>query len=77
MEAHIEIQLFATLAKYQPENADRYPIRPGISVAELADQLAVPREAQRSVIIDGVRHEETATLQGGERVAIFPPIAGG
>ena len=77
MDAYVEINLFASLGKYEPENADRYPIRSGIMAAELADELGIPAEKLRTILIDGVRCDGTATLTGGERVAFVSPLGGG
>ncbi len=48
-----------------------------MSVRILLEQLNIPEEKARLIFIDGVKANLSATLQGGERVGIFPPVGGG
>ena len=73
----IDLRLFATLAKHMPENADRYPITPGITVAQLIDALPIAAGEAKLVFINGSRAPRETPLFGGERVGIFPPVGGG
>ena len=73
----IQLTLFATLTKYMPDGAEKYPIDPGTTVRELIAQLNIPSDHAKLVFIDGKKAELENTLQGVERVGIFPPIAGG
>ncbi|WP_319526295.1 MoaD/ThiS family protein [uncultured Desulfosarcina sp.] len=75
--AHIQLKLFAGLAPFAPENADRVPIEPGVSVEGLLRQLDVPCEKAHLIFIDGIKCSLASRLKGGERVGIFPPVAGG
>ena len=77
MAVHITIKLFASLKRFSPDSANQYPVSPGISVRELLDQLDVPEDEVKLVFINGVKNDLTATLNGGERVGIFPPVGGG
>ncbi len=77
MQAHIQIKLFATLNKFTPVSADRYPVVPGTSVRNLLQQLDIPANEAKLIFINGTKGDLTAILQGGDRVAIFPPIGGG
>jgi sulfur-carrier protein len=74
---HIQLKLFASLNALAPANADHLPIDPGTSVAALLDRLDVPIASVHLIFIDGVKRSLDATLSGGERVGIFPPVAGG
>jgi len=75
--SHIQLKLFASLTPLAPEHADRVPIEPGISVKELLDHLDVPTVKAHLIFIDGVKRSLDTLLNGGERVGIFPPVAGG
>lgn len=75
--SHIQLKLFAALTPLSPEGADRLPIRPGISVKELLEDLEVPIIKAHLIFIDGVKKSLDSQLNGGERVGIFPPVAGG
>lgn len=77
MAVHITINLFATLKKYTPESSDSYPVKSGITVKKLLEELCVPEEDVRLIFIDGVKHDLSAILNGGERVGIFPAVGGG
>ena len=74
---HIQLKLFAALTPLSPENADRVPIEPGISVKELLDRLEVPIAKAHLIFVNGVKRSLDTLLMGGERVGIFPPVAGG
>ncbi|MGD8660600.1 MAG: hypothetical protein PVH37_11740 [Desulfobacterales bacterium] len=43
----------------------------------LLEELNVPQEKARLIFIDGVKADLSSTLEGGERVGIFPPVGGG
>ena len=77
MAESIQLNLFATLTKYMPDGAEKYPVEPGTTVRELIAKLNIPSDHAKLVFIDGKKAELENTLQGGERVGIFPPIAGG
>jgi molybdopterin converting factor small subunit len=73
----IQLKLFAALTQMAPENANQLPISPGISVKELLDELNIPSIKAHLIFINGVKQSLDARLHGGERVGIFPPVAGG
>ena len=75
--SHIQLKLFAALTQLSPENANQLPIRPGISVRELLEDLSIPSVKAHLIFINGVKRSLDARLNGGERVGIFPPVAGG
>lgn len=77
MAIHISIHLFATLANFQPDNADKYPIEPGTSVQDILIKLRVPLEDVRLVFINGVKGAMGSIPQDGDRVGVFPPVGGG
>ena len=77
MTVHITINLFASLKKFTPVSSASYPIKPGISVKTLIEELCVPEDEVKLVFIDGVKHDLSAVLEGGERVGIFPAVGGG
>jgi hypothetical protein len=77
MNTSIQIKLFASLGRYMPNNSDRFPIGPGITVRALALHLGIPLESAKLIFVNGQKSDLSATLSGGERVAIFPPVGGG
>jgi molybdopterin converting factor small subunit len=77
MTVHITINLFATLKKFTPVSSDSYPVKPGITVKTLLEELCVPEDEVKLVFVDGVKHDLAVVLIGGERVGIFPAVGGG
>ncbi len=73
----IDLRLFATLARFMPSDAARYPIEPGITIQELLLQLPFDITEAKLIFVDGVKKDLTTRLQGGERVGVFPPVGGG
>jgi molybdopterin converting factor small subunit len=77
MDSHVQIKLFAGLQQFTPPSSDSYRIKPGIKISNLLDQLNIPREKAKLIFINGVKAEYSTTLNGGERIGIFPPVGGG
>lgn len=77
MTSYIQLKLFATLKSFMPPTGEKYCIVPGITIFNLLEQLNLPREKVRLIFIDGIKADFSATLSGGERVGIFPPVGGG
>mgnify|MGYP001011999576 CR=1 FL=1 len=77
MKAFVTLKLFATLKKYRPDSAERFPIAPGTTVRELAGLLAIPPQDVKLVFVDGKQQPLDFPLTGGERVGLFPPVGGG
>jgi molybdopterin synthase sulfur carrier subunit len=75
--SHIQLKLFAALAAMSPVNSDKLPIRAGVSVKELLEHLNIPLAKAHLIFVDGVKQSLETRLKGGERVGIFPPVAGG
>ncbi|OQY59356.1 MAG: molybdopterin synthase sulfur carrier subunit [Desulfobacteraceae bacterium 4572_88] len=77
MEICVSIRLFATLNKFMPEFPDNYPITPGMAIRELLEKLKVPNTEAKLIFVNGVKQDLGFTLNGGERVGVFPPVGGG
>ena len=77
METHIQIKLFASLQQFTPPASDKYQIEPGINIHSLLKQLGIPEEKAKLIFVDNIKVNLTTTLNGGERVGIFPPVGGG
>ena len=76
----IELRLFASLSVYMPEtdSADAViDIKQGISIRELLEQFNVPADSVKIIFVNGVHAERDEILKEGDRVGIFPPVAGG
>lgn len=73
----IQLKLFASLQKYAARIPPRCEITAGASLRDVIARLQIPAENIRLVFVDGRRSSLDTTLQGGERVGLFPPVGGG
>lgn len=77
----IELALFASLSQYQPDGQGGRHARPveapdGSTVLDMIESLGLPDEP-RVVFVNGRHAPDDHVLSEGERLAIFPPVAGG
>lgn len=77
MKTTIQICLFANLKAFMPNDSDNYPITPGTTVRGVMERIGVPVEITKLIFIDGKKGTLDQVLTGGERVGVFPPVAGG
>ena len=81
----ITFKLFASLAEYLPPSAVRNAIEvdvaDGSSLNAILDSFHVPREMAHLVLVNGVyadfEERDTLTVQDGDVLAVWPPVAGG
>jgi sulfur carrier protein ThiS len=78
---NVDVALFAYLADYQPDGAGgrharAFQLDEGTLIADVIKMLRLP-DQPRIVFVNGRHAPETAPLADGDRLAIFPPIAGG
>ena len=76
----IHFRLYASLSRYMPEpwrNASTVEVREGMTVNDLLKSIGVPLEAVKMVFINGVHAKGGEVLHDGDRVGVFPPVAGG
>ncbi len=78
---HVEVRLYATLRKYAPASRPGEPLSlelpAGTSLADLLARLGIPPEELKTAFVNSLRREEDYILRDGDRVALFPPVAGG
>ena len=78
----IQLNLFASLTKFLPETktpgfSNLMEIEEDTTIEALLDQLKIPREQPKIIFLNGLHAEETAVLKEGDRLGVFPPLAGG
>jgi len=77
----IEVNLYASLAKYLPKNSEGKPcimeVGEGANVRQLLEQLKVPSDVVKIIFLNGAHAGTDATLKDGDRLGVFPPVAGG
>jgi sulfur carrier protein ThiS len=77
----VDVALFAYLADYQPDglggrSARAFHLSQGTTVADVIADLKLP-DQPRIVFVNNRHADEDAALHDGDRLAIFPPVAGG
>ena len=77
----VEVRLYANLRKYAPQiklgEAMKLDVNEGATLRQLYIRLKIPLEEVKRAIVNGIIRGHEYSLSDGDRVAIFPPIAGG
>ena len=78
----IELRLFASLSRYRTPDtgtklAQTIEISEGSTIGSLIEFLGIPPDTVKIVFINGVHAHDDDTIHEGDRIGIFPPIAGG
>jgi molybdopterin converting factor small subunit len=75
----IEVRLFATLRQYARRGRDPsvYELAEGSRVAQVLEGLSIPKDAAKVILVNGRQSDEGDLLHDGDRIVIFPPVAGG
>ncbi len=81
----IKLKLFASLGKFLPAGAERnvatIDIEENTPIWTILDNFNVPRSSCHLVLVNGVfrapEDRGVVTLQDGDELAVWPPIAGG
>ncbi|RJQ55454.1 MAG: MoaD/ThiS family protein [Desulfobacteraceae bacterium] len=74
---HIQLELLATLKRFQPDSPGHFAVPEGTDIRRLAGILEIPEYEINLIFIDGVKGNLQSRLSGGERVSLFPPLDGG
>lgn len=77
----VDVALFAYLADLQPDglggrHARAFELPEGTTIADVIADLSLP-DQPRVVFVNNRHAAEDSTLHDGDRLAIFPPVAGG
>lgn len=76
----VTVRLYATLEKYQPHRGmEEFPLElpDGALVRQCVQTLGIPEKESYLAIVNGSQVSRGHPLQDGDRLALFPPIAGG
>jgi len=77
----VEVRLFATLARYLPENSPTdsafLELRDGSTVADVVSALGIPQALSRITLVNDAEADDGVRLSPGDVVTLFPPLAGG
>ncbi len=80
MAARVTVRLFATLRRQQAssrEGACQVEVPEGTTVEGLIRQLGIVPGAVWVVFVNALRAQPETELVDGDKVDIFPPVAGG
>lgn len=78
----VDVRLYASLARYLPVGSDLHTprvldIEKDTTIIQLLERLKVPLKSVKIIFLNGVHATGDETLNDGDRVGVFPPVAGG
>ena len=73
----VAVKCFASLAIFQPADAEAFPIAAGETVAQLLARLGIPEGGAALIFVNNAHVKPDTVLKGGDTVGFFPPIGGG
>ncbi len=75
----IHVHLFAYLAQYSPTGKEKFDLDPGPgrTVGQLLEDLGIPRDFEKRVLVNGRHADPWVCVAEGDDVFIYPPAAGG
>jgi molybdopterin converting factor small subunit len=72
----LEIKLFASLRKFDPQQ-EKIELKDGTTVLDFIKQIGIPVSEVAIVLVNGRHANLEQALHDGEKISLFPPIAGG
>lgn len=77
----VDVVLFAHLSDFQPDgrggrHSRTFEFDDGTTIADVIAMLKLPDEP-RVIFVNGRHADDARVLADGDRLAIFPPVAGG
>jgi molybdopterin synthase sulfur carrier subunit len=72
----VELRLYASLARFVP-CAGPMEIDGETTILGLLRRLGVPREKVKIIFLNGIHASGQESLKDGDRIGVFPPVAGG
>jgi molybdopterin synthase sulfur carrier subunit len=78
----IELKLYASLARFMPSEkgesgANMLEVDEGTTISDLLEALKVPTNHIKLIFVNGIHAKGDHVLKEGDRVGVFPPVAGG
>jgi sulfur carrier protein ThiS len=72
----VELNLYASLARFVPRTGS-LEVGEDTTILGLLRRLDVPLDKVKIIFLNGIHASGTETLREGDRVGVFPPVAGG
>jgi len=78
----IELKLYASLGRYMPQvslekKQGFLEVGEGTTIKALLESLRVPLETVKLIFLNGTHAKDNEVLKDGDRLGVFPPVAGG
>ncbi len=77
----INLNLYASLSEYLPDrslgNPNSLDLPEGTTIKQVIEQLRIPLDTPRIIFLNGTHAPLEALLNDGDRLGMFPPLAGG
>lgn len=78
----VEINFFASLARYMRDKTGSQANRvldvgEGSTIIDILTRMEVPLEKVKILFLNGIHATGDEVLKEGDRVGVFPPVAGG
>ncbi len=77
----VQLVLYASLVSHMPPgstgNSCTMEVEEGATVGELMNRLSLPAKAAKVIFLNGRHAKEEQPVKDGDRIAFFPPVAGG
>jgi molybdopterin converting factor small subunit len=78
----VEINLFASLARYMRDKTGSQASRvldvgEGSTIIDILTRMEVPLDKVKILFLNGIHATGDEVLKEGDRVGVFPPVAGG
>ncbi len=76
----VELRLFGNLRRFLPSPegpSASIEVPEGTKLGDLLDRLQIPPTEPKILLVNGLHVGREFTLHDGDRVGVFPPIAGG
>jgi molybdopterin synthase sulfur carrier subunit len=78
----VEVKLYASLARYLPADSRSHAprtieIEKETTIIQLLEHLKVPLKSVKLIFLNGIHAMGDEILNDGDRLGIFPPVAGG
>lgn len=75
----VEVQLYATLRKYGPPDGGprTMVVAEGERLGRVLEAIGIPADVERVILVNGRPATADSVLEEGDRVVLYPPVAGG
>ena len=78
----IQVRLYASLGRYLPgerggSSFHEMEVQEGTTVGDFLQSLQVPADTVKLIFLNGIHAKTDQILKNGDRLGIFPPVAGG